>query len=117
MTIVAVGVLLHWTQANSFELVVRQSHGRPQERQNSGESRRDYWGDRPPYNLRINLIYHDCVQFGKQHSQYKAIMSPIVLSQKCCKEYFISLEVVNPQWDLTANTEIAPLTSLAGSAP
>jgi len=26
------GVLLHWTQANSFELVVHQSHGRPQGR-------------------------------------------------------------------------------------
>ena len=24
------GVLLHWTQVNSFELVVRQNHGRPQ---------------------------------------------------------------------------------------
>jgi len=24
------GVLLHWTQANSFELVVRQNHGRRQ---------------------------------------------------------------------------------------
>jgi len=30
MTIMAVGVLSHWTQANSFELVVRQNHGRPQ---------------------------------------------------------------------------------------
>jgi len=28
------GALLHWTQANSFELVVRQSHGRPQGGQN-----------------------------------------------------------------------------------
>ena len=28
MTIV--GALLHWTQANSFELVVRQNHGHPQ---------------------------------------------------------------------------------------
>jgi len=24
------GALLHWTQANSFVLMVRQSHGRPQ---------------------------------------------------------------------------------------
>jgi len=23
------GTLLHWSQANSFELVVRQNHGRP----------------------------------------------------------------------------------------
>jgi len=27
MTIMAVGVLLHWTQANSFELVIRQAMG------------------------------------------------------------------------------------------
>jgi len=38
MTIMAVGLLSHWTQANSFELVVRQSHWRPQGRQYRGES-------------------------------------------------------------------------------
>jgi len=38
------GVLLHWIQANSFELVVRQNHGR----QNRGESRRGDWEDRYP---------------------------------------------------------------------
>jgi len=43
MTIMAMGVLLHWTQPNSFELVVRQSNGRPQGRQNRGD-----WGDRSP---------------------------------------------------------------------
>jgi len=47
-TIVAMGVLLHWTQTNSFELVVRQSHGRLQGRQNKGESWRGDWGDRSP---------------------------------------------------------------------
>ena len=41
MTIMAMGVLFPWTQANSFELVVRQSHGRPQRRQNKGD-----WDDR-----------------------------------------------------------------------
>ena len=41
MTIMAMGVLLNWTQANSSELVVRQSYGRPQGHQNRGESRRD----------------------------------------------------------------------------
>jgi len=46
-----------------------------------------------PTNL---SIYHDCVQFGKQHSRYKAILSSIVLSRKCCEVYFISLKVVNP---------------------
>jgi len=39
------GVILHWTQANSFELMVRQSRGRPQGRQNRSESWR---GDRSP---------------------------------------------------------------------
>ena len=39
MTIMAMGVLSHWSQASSFELVVRQSHGRPQGRHNRGESR------------------------------------------------------------------------------
>ena len=41
MIIMAMRVLLHWTQANSFELVKRQSHGRPHGRQNRGESSRD----------------------------------------------------------------------------
>jgi len=36
MTIMAIGALLHWTQANSFELVVRQSHGRQQGRNQEG---------------------------------------------------------------------------------
>jgi len=33
------GVLLHRTQANSFELVVHQNRWRPQEGQDRGESR------------------------------------------------------------------------------
>jgi len=36
MTVMAIGVLLHWTQANSFELPVRQNHGRPQEPSKQG---------------------------------------------------------------------------------
>jgi len=60
------GVLLHWTQANSFELVVCQSHGRPQGRQNRGESWRGDWSD------------------GSI-----APRKSIVLSQKCCEVYFI----------------------------
>ena len=47
------GVLIHWTQANIFELVVRQNHGCPQ----GGQDR----GDRPPWNLQIKFIHHDCV--------------------------------------------------------
>jgi len=49
-------VLLHWTQANSFELVVRQCHGRPQGRQNKGESWRGDWDDRPPKTYELILF-------------------------------------------------------------
>ena len=56
MTSMAIGMLLHWTQANSFELVVRQSHGRPQECQNRGESTKGYWGDRIPKTQEVTLF-------------------------------------------------------------
>jgi len=55
-----------------------------------------------PRTYESNFIHHDFVQFGKQHSRYKAILSSIVLSQQCCEVYFISLTVVNPWWDLAA---------------
>jgi len=48
MTIMAIGVLLHWTQANSFELVVRQNHGRQQGASKQGRIQGGYWGDRSP---------------------------------------------------------------------
>jgi len=48
-----------------------------------------------PKTYESNFIHHDFVQFGKQHSRYKAILSSIVLSQQCCEVYFISLTVVN----------------------
>jgi len=32
----------------------------------------------PPKTCKINFIHHDFVQFGKQHSRYKAILSSIV---------------------------------------
>jgi len=35
------------------------------------------------------------IQFGKQHSRYKAILPSIVLRQQCCEVYFISPAVVN----------------------
>jgi len=37
-----------------------------------------------------NFIHHDLLQFVKQHSRYKAILPSIVLSQQCCKVYYIS---------------------------
>jgi len=86
------GALLHRTQANSLELVVRQNRWRPQGVK-TGVNPGDH---HPPENQRMNFIHHDCVQFGKQHSQYKAILSSIVLSRQCCEVYFISLTVGNP---------------------
>ena len=53
MTIMAMGMLLHWNQANSSELVVRQSYGRQQDRQNRAESRRD---DRFPKTYELTLF-------------------------------------------------------------
>ena len=41
-----------------------------------------------------NFIHHDIVQFGKQHSQFKAMLPSIVLSQQYCDVYFTSLTVM-----------------------
>ena len=49
----------------------------------------------PPKTYESNFSHHDFVQFGKQHSRYKASLPSIVLSQQCCEVYFISLTVVN----------------------
>ena len=37
-------------------------------------------GDHPPKTYESKYIYHDFVQFGKQHSRFKAILPSIVLS-------------------------------------
>jgi len=68
--------------------------------------------------LKPYFIHHDIVQFGKQHSRCKAILSSTVLSQQFCKVYFISLTVAKLLWNSLRNiTEIAPLRLLAGYAP
>jgi len=55
------------------------------------------WGDRPPppKTYKSKFFHHNFVQFGKQHSRYKAILTSIVLSQQCCEVYFMSLAVMN----------------------
>ena len=54
-------------------------------------------GERPSLNLyKSNFIHHDFLQFGKQCSRYKAILSSIILSQQCCEAYFIPLAVAKP---------------------
>jgi len=58
------------------------------------------WGDHPPKNYESNFIHHNFVQFGKQHSRYKAILSSIFLSKQCCEAYFIPLTVVKTLWNL-----------------
>ena len=40
-----------------------------------------------PKTHESNFIHHDFLQFGKQHSQYKAILSSIVLSQQYREVY------------------------------
>jgi len=37
-----------------------------------------------PIIYESNFIHHDFLQFGKQHSRYKVILSSIVLSQQFC---------------------------------
>jgi len=49
----------------------------------------------PPKTYESNFFHYDFVQFGKQHSRYKAILSSIVLSQQFCEVCFISLTIVN----------------------
>ena len=54
-----------------------------------GSKGRGDWGDFPPKTSESNFSHHDFVEIGKQHSRYKAILSSIVLSQQCCKVYYI----------------------------
>jgi len=35
------------------------------------------WSDRPPKTYESNFFHHDVVQFGKQHSRYKAFGRPL----------------------------------------
>ena len=66
----------------------------------SGADPRGEGGDCPPKTYGSNFIYHNFVQFGKQHSRHTAILSSIVLSQQCCEVYFISLTVAKLLCDL-----------------
>ena len=50
----------------------------------------------PPKTYESNFIHYDFVQFGKQHSRYKAILPSTVFSPQCCEVYFVFLTVVNP---------------------
>jgi len=51
----------------------------------------------PPKTYENNFFHHEFVQFGKHHSLHKATLSSSVLSQQCCRVYFISLTVLSPQ--------------------
>ena len=39
------------------------------------------WVIAPPKTYERSFVHHDFVQFGKEHSQFKAILPSIVLSQ------------------------------------
>ena len=43
-------------------------------------------GDLPPKTYESNFIHHNFLQFGEEHSWYKAILSSIILSQQCCEQ-------------------------------
>jgi len=44
-----------------------------------------------PKTCESNFVHHNFVQFGKQNSQIKAILSSIILSQQRCEANYISL--------------------------
>jgi len=67
---------------------------RVKERSNFFLSKKAIGAIAPPKTYKSNSIHHYFVQFGKQHSQFKAILPSIVLSQQFCDVYFIFLTVV-----------------------
>jgi len=72
-------------------------------------------GRSPPLKLNeSNFFHHNLVQFGKQYSRYKAILSSMVLSQNCCEVYLGSLTAANPLWDLVTKYYWNRLLKLTG---
>ena len=97
MTIMAVGVLLHWTQANSFELVVRQNYGRQQGASKQGRIQQGHWGDRSPKTYELTLLAMVCAirktSFAIQgHFVIHCFVTEVLWTSEV---YFISLTVVN----------------------
>ena len=82
-------------------------------------------GDRPnrppPKTYESNFVDYDFIQFGKEHSRYKAILSSIVLSQPCCKVYYCTSLLQkwsrNETWLYQISLKLTPLTLLAAFAP
>ena len=98
MTIMATGVLLHWTQASSFELVARQTMGvrkGVKTGANPGEA------IAPPKTYELTLFTMILYDSENRIRNTRPFLSSIVLWQKFCEVYFISLKVVNPWGDLT----------------
>jgi len=62
-----------------LELLVKKSC------MNQGRIQGGDWDDRAPKTIESDYIHHDFVQFGKQHSRYKAILSSTVLSRSVVK--------------------------------
>jgi len=49
---------------------------------------------------KVSFFRHNFVQFGKQHTPYKAICRPI-FCHSCVVKYVQPSDKVNPWWDLT----------------
>jgi len=71
----------------------------------------------PPKTYESNFIHHDFVQFRKQHSRLKAILSSIVFLQQCCEVYFISLTAAKPLWHLTTKYYCNRTPNITGWIP
>ena len=77
------------------------------------------WGNRPRITSESNFIHHDSLQFGKQHSRYKAILSSIILSQQCYEVYIFHLSFKSEtvmRLDCQISQKSPPITLLAGFA-
>jgi len=52
------------------------------------------WGDLSLKTYENTFSHHVFLQFRKQYSRYKAVLSSTVLSQQSCEVYFIYLTVL-----------------------
>jgi len=62
--------------ANPGRLKTRSGWENPTVGARSGSSGGD-WDDRPPKSFDSNFLHDNFVEFGKQHSRYKAIFPPL----------------------------------------
>jgi len=93
-------ILLHWKQCTRFGFYCQVQTTKIACCHQGRDQGADI-GQSSPTTYESNFIHHDFVQFGKQHSWYKAILLSSILSQQCCEAYFIFLTVAKLLRDLT----------------